>query len=1053
MNEESLFQEVLCRSPAERAAFLERACAGRHELRAAVEALLAAHERSGNVLDEAAVAPSGTAVSGLGPVGWPLAGQYTPQPEDAAPPLASTTDYRPDRQLGAIIADRYTLVEKIGEGGMGEVWVAKQTEPIKRKVALKLIKSGMDTKAVLQRFEAERQALALMDHPNIARVLDGGMTDDRRPFFVMELVNGLPLTKFCDEAKLGIRERLELFVGICQAVQHAHQKGIIHRDLKPSNILVTLIDARPVPKVIDFGVAKAIGGKLLDASLSTQFGAVVGTLEYMAPEQAGYSGTDVDTRADIYSLGVILYELLTGLRPIDSNRLRKAALTEMIRIIQEEEPSKPSTRLSTDKSLLSLAALRRMEPRKLMAILRGELDWVVMKCLEKDRARRYETANGFAMDIQRYLAGEPVLAVPPSAGYRLRKLVRRNKGPALAAAAVGVAIVAGVAAVLVVQARANRELAGTIEKLAAKNIELAEEQAKVEKRFELAQKAIAKLHTGVSEDLLLKSDQFKELRNQLLKEAADFYGDMEKLLEGEADAKSRRLLAAGYFQLAELTGNIGSASEALTVHRKALAVRRELAAAPGADVETRLDVARSLGAMGILLSASDLEGALRAFSEERDISAALAAESSQDTVLAVLGRCLTNFGTALWRQGKMTEALEAEEKAAAILRKLIEANPKDTELQYDLASSLFRAAACLANLGKWAESAAVEGDTRTIMEKLVKDHPHVTRFQQQLGLIYYNISAHLYFKGRAAETLAYLEKSLHITITLAYAHPAVTEFQRSLLWIHTGFGDSFLDIGMLAEAMVSYEKGLNIARNLAQANPSDLWVKWRFADSYAGIGEVYARMGKPGEALQSHEKARALLMEAPESNSAFAYLQGELAGSLDKIGLLKSVSGKPTEALESCKKALAIRKKLSDAQPAVVFFRADVADSLSSLGTVQRRAGRPAEAVDSFRRAIELVEQLPTPTPRNRYSLACCHAQLAGVAGDPGSGMTAAQGKAEAEQAMNLLQQAIAGGYEGIGRLRTDASLHALRSRDDFQKLVKELETKVAKMLKVAPRS
>ena len=243
----------------------------------------------------------------------------------------------------------------------------------------------MDTRAVLQRFDAERQALALMDHPNIARVFDGGMTADRRPFFVMELVNGLPLTKFCDEARLGIRQRLELFVAVCQAVQHAHQKGIIHRDLKPSNILVTVVDGKPVPKVIDFGVAKAVGGQLIDDSLSTQIGAVVGTLEYMSPEQAGSRGGDVDTRADIYSLGVILYELLTGLRPIDAKRLRKAALTEMIRIIQEEEPSKPSTRLSTDESTPSLAAVRNIEPRKLMALLRGELDWVVMKCLEKDR--------------------------------------------------------------------------------------------------------------------------------------------------------------------------------------------------------------------------------------------------------------------------------------------------------------------------------------------------------------------------------------------------------------------------------------------------------------------------------------------------------------------------------------------------------------------------------------------------------------------------------------------------------------------------------------------
>ncbi len=340
-----------------------------------------------------------------------------------------------------MISDRYTLVEKIGEGGMGEVWVARQTEPVKRKVALKLIKAGMDSRAVLARFEQERQALALMDHPNIARVLDGGMTLTGQPFFVMDLVDGLPLNTFCDDRKLTPRERLELFVPICQAVQHAHQKGIIHRDLKPANILVAMIDAKPVPQVIDFGVAKATAGKLTDESMSTEFGAVLGTLEYMSPEQAGLTGEDIDTRADIYSLGVILYELLTGLRPIDARRLKKAALVEMIRIIREEEPSKPSTRLSTDAALPSMAALRQTEPKKLVALMRGELDWVVMKCLDKHRERRYETASGLARDVQRYLADETVEARPPSTGYRLKKLIRRNRVMVTAVGAVAAALV------------------------------------------------------------------------------------------------------------------------------------------------------------------------------------------------------------------------------------------------------------------------------------------------------------------------------------------------------------------------------------------------------------------------------------------------------------------------------------------------------------------------------------------------------------------------------------------------------------------------------------
>jgi tetratricopeptide (TPR) repeat protein len=322
----------------------------------------------------------------------------------------------------------YKLVQQIGEGGMGTVWMAQQIEPVKRLVALKLIKAGLDSSQVLARFEAERQALALMDHPNIARVLDAGTTADGRPYFVMELVKGVPLTRYCDEHGLTPKERLELFVPVCQAVQHAHQKGIIHRDLKPSNILIALYDGKPVPKVIDFGVAKAAGQQLTEHTLVTGFGAIVGTLEYMSPEQAELNQLDIDTRSDIYSLGVLLYELLTGTTPLERKRLKAAGLLEALRIIREEETPRPSARLSITAELPSVAANRGLEPRKLSGLVRGELDWIVMKALEKDRSRRYETASALAADVQRYLNDEPVQACPPSAWYRCRKFARRNKG-------------------------------------------------------------------------------------------------------------------------------------------------------------------------------------------------------------------------------------------------------------------------------------------------------------------------------------------------------------------------------------------------------------------------------------------------------------------------------------------------------------------------------------------------------------------------------------------------------------------------------------------------
>src|SRR5262245_28459791 len=311
---------------------------------------------------------------------------------------ALTVDQPSTESPGTVIGP-YKLLEPIGEGGMGRVWMAQQTEPVKRLVAVKLIKAGMDSTQVVARFEAERQALALMDHPNIAKVHDAGMAPDGRPYFVMELVKGVPITRFCDDHHLTPRQRLELFVPVCHAIQHAHQKGIIHRDVKPSNVLIALYDDKPVPKVIDFGVAKAAGQTLTEKTLVTGLGNIVGTLEYMSPEQAEINQLDIDTRSDIYSLGVLLYELLTGGPPFSRKELEKAGMLEMLRVIREEEPSKPSTKLSTAEGLPTLAANRGTEPAKLTKLVRGELDWIVMKALEKDRNRRYETANGFAMDV------------------------------------------------------------------------------------------------------------------------------------------------------------------------------------------------------------------------------------------------------------------------------------------------------------------------------------------------------------------------------------------------------------------------------------------------------------------------------------------------------------------------------------------------------------------------------------------------------------------------------------------------------------------------------
>jgi tetratricopeptide (TPR) repeat protein len=352
--------------------------------------------------------------------------------------------------------------------------MAEQKEPIQRTVALKIIKPGMDTRQVIARFEAERQALAMMDHPNIARVLDVGATDAGLPYFVMELVKGVPITDYCDQQHLPVRARLELFMQVCQAVQHAHQKGIIHRDLKPSNVLVAEYDGRPVPKIIDFGVAKATAQKLTEKTMFTEFGQLVGTFEYMSPEQAQFNQLDVDTRSDIYSLGVLLYELLAGSTPLEKGRLRSAAFGEILRMIGEEEPPKPSTRLSSSDALPSISANRRLEPKKLTGLVSGELDWIVMKCLEKDRNRRYETASALAADISHHLSDEPVTAGPPSRLYRVGKFVRRNRVPVVAALFVAVAIIGGVAASAWQAVRATRAEHSALAERDAKELALHE---------------------------------------------------------------------------------------------------------------------------------------------------------------------------------------------------------------------------------------------------------------------------------------------------------------------------------------------------------------------------------------------------------------------------------------------------------------------------------------------------------------------------------------------------------------------------------------------------
>jgi tetratricopeptide (TPR) repeat protein len=700
-------------SPTARAAYLERVGAEDPALRQRLAALLREHEQAGGFLEGGAPAPAPSAAT-------PLAGEGP----------------------GSVIG-RYKLLERIGEGGFGVVYMAEQREPVRRKVALKIIKLGMDTKQVIGRFEAERQALALMDHPNIARVLDGGATDRGRPYFVMELVRGLPLTGFCDERRLGTRERIELFITVCSAVQHAHQKGIIHRDLKPSNVLVTLYDDRPVPKVIDFGIAKALQGELTDKTVFTRFHEFLGTPAYMSPEQTQLNGLDADTRSDIYALGVLLYELLTGRPPFDSQELLTAGLDEMRRRIREDEPMRPSTRLRTlaGQDADTVARQRNTQPARLAGLLRGDLDWIVLKCLEKDRARRYESASALAQDLARHLADEPVTAAAPGLAYRLGKLVRRHR--------TGVLVGAGGLALLVVTAVVSSGFA--FRTWRAERV--AREEAAV----------AAAVSQFFNEDLFAVADGGTEpdpeltMRGLLDRAAVQLEGRFRE--QPRVEASVRAALGRTYFNLGQYAVAHGQWERAAALCREALgpAHRQTLLALS--------DVARARLALDQRAEARELA--------EQVLTSATAAFGRNDPLTV---KFLSRLALVCYRLSDNPRARETSAEAVTLARVVPEVETEDLVHAMHVFGRM---------LGRSGERDRGEQQLREALalarRRLQDTHPLTVRAKNALAAFYYDHqiriadAEQLYLEALAQQRRAFgeahpLTLNLRYNLAILYAH-------------------------------------------------------------------------------------------------------------------------------------------------------------------------------------------------------------------------------------------------------------------------------------------
>jgi serine/threonine-protein kinase len=784
---------------------------------------------------------------------------------------------------------------------------------------------------------------------------------------------------------------------VAEALAHAHGQGILHRDIKPSNLL---LDVEGNIWVTDFGLAKSG-----DAEALTDTGDIVGTLRYMAPER--FRG-DSRAESDLYGLGVTLYELLT-LRPAfdDGDRAR------LIDHILHADPPPP----------------RSVDPK-----LPRDLETIVVKAMAKHPDERYESANALAEDLRRFLDDRTILARRSSISERLWRWCKRNPYVAMLLAAVSaltLALAVGSTAAAFWLKRANDREVGA-------NFDLRKANERETARFNLALDAVKLFHGEVSADVLFKEKQFDKLRTKLLHGAADFYRRLEELLAGHTDRQSRAALAKAYDELGQLTAQIGSNQEALAVHRKALAVRRELAAELGADAATKADAALSLLAVGRLEDyTGDLPGALASCEEAQRIAEGLVANvAATDPLQALLARSHQRVGQILLATGRPTEALAVKVRARTIQQALVDANPGNPEFLRDLAGSHQMIGWQLQGIGKHAEALASYHHARAIRQRLADGNPNVTQFQLDLAQTHHNIGYLFQVTQRATEALASYQRALAIRRKLADTNPNVTDFAASVAWTHGNIGQMLQRIGKPAEALAAFKRTIKILQKLADAQLDDTYLQKDLGTAYVDAGIVLAETGKPAEAQTSCEQGIAILQKLADANPSSTEFQEQLASAHNSTGSVLKQTGKPVEALTAYRRAIKIAQKLFDASPGVIEFRHDLVVALGSAGSLQLKAGKVAEAAACFRQALGLMKGLPKPSAADYYDIACLHSSLSRVAAEPDSRMTAVEGAAEADKAMDSLRQSTASGWRNLHQILTDPELDPLRSRSDFQSLM-----------------